>query len=179
MESTTTPRGSFPMKASFVVLAAAASAALALQAPPATAATSAANATAFCQSALPVFDTQIRKRPLAVGNEGAAPAFVTCSLPQGYYPETVINGVVILLNRGASPVSASCTLVDGVTGEITGTAPGYYPQSAELAPGVATPLVWYPDDHGLESFHPYQSYSCLLPPGVEINVVGHDYIESP
>ena len=41
---------------------------------------------------LPVFDTQIRKRPLAVGNEGAAPAFVTCSLPQGYYPETVING---------------------------------------------------------------------------------------
>ena len=34
--------------------------------------------TANCQSALPVFDGNIRKRPAAVANEGTATAFVTC-----------------------------------------------------------------------------------------------------
>src|SRR5690554_342572 len=38
-----------------------------------------AQATAICQGALPAFETQIRKRPLALQNEGEANAFVTCS----------------------------------------------------------------------------------------------------
>lgn len=39
------------------------------------------NASAHCQAALPVFDGLIRKRPLAVVNEGQAGAFVTCAIP--------------------------------------------------------------------------------------------------
>lgn len=162
------------MRATCPALAAAASiATLVALAPPAHAATSAANATAFCQSALPVFDTQIRKRPLGVSNEGTAGAFVTCSIAMGYNPVEIINGVVIMTNRGAGAVTVNCTLVNGVVAELG--PPGYFPKAVELAPGVATPLVWSPADHGLESFHPYQSYSCHLPPGVEINVVGYDY----
>ncbi len=38
-----------------------------------------ANATSYCQAALPAFEGAIRKRPLAVQNEGTTNAFVTCS----------------------------------------------------------------------------------------------------
>ena len=169
------------MKSS-VVAAAAAAAALAIAAiavPQANAGTSASNATGMCQGALPAFDTQIRKRPLGVNNEGDRNAFVSCSIPIGYNPDTVDNGVVFVTNRNVVPVIVSCTLVDGVVAEIGVGAPGFYPQTIAALPGVATPIVWDPADHELESFHPYQNYTCNLPPGVEINVVGNDYSDSP
>ncbi|HST45355.1 MAG TPA: hypothetical protein VLK29_09045, partial [Luteimonas sp.] len=38
------------------------------------------NATGLCQAALPAYDGLIRKRPVAIRNEGDAAAFVSCSL---------------------------------------------------------------------------------------------------
>lgn len=165
-----------------VAIATAAAATLAIAAMSATianAGTSASNATGMCQSALPVFDTQIRKRPLGVNNEGGSNAFVSCSIPIGYNPESVDNGVVIVTNRNAEAVIVSCTLVDGVIAEIgIPDLPAFYPQTVAALPGVITPIVWDPADHGLESFHSYQNYSCNLPSGVEINLVGNDYTDS-
>lgn len=147
--------------------------------PQANAGTSASNATGMCQSALPVFDTQIRKRPLGVNNEGASNAFISCSIPIGYNPDTVNNGVIILTNRNDEAVIVSCTLVDGVVAEIgIPDLPAFYPQTVAALPGEATVILWDPADHGLESFHVYQNYSCNLPPGVEINLVGNDYTDS-
>lgn len=40
---------------------------------------SATNPAGICQGALPAFETAIRKRPLAVQNEGDSTTFVTCS----------------------------------------------------------------------------------------------------
>lgn len=37
------------------------------------------NPTNYCQTALPVFDGNVRKRPVSVQNEGTGNAFVTCS----------------------------------------------------------------------------------------------------
>ena len=58
-----------------------------------------AQATAICQGALPAFETQIRKRPLALQNEGEANAFVTCSFnnPGQNSGGTRISGVTIHL----------------------------------------------------------------------------------
>src|SRR5687768_17233327 len=36
------------------------------------------SAAGVCQGALPAFAGTLRARPLAIGNEGASPAFVTC-----------------------------------------------------------------------------------------------------
>jgi hypothetical protein len=155
--------------------AAATLAVVAMSMPHARAATSASNATGMCQSALPVFDTQIRKRPLGVSNEGSSSAFVSCSVPVGYNPDTVDNGAIFLTNRNAGAVIVSCTLVDGA---LAAQDPGYYPQTVAALPGEVTIIVWDPADHGLETFQSYPNYSCNLPPGVEINVVGNDYTES-
>lgn len=149
-------------------------------APQAQAGTSAANGTAFCQSALPVFDTQIRKRPLGVNNEGDSNAFVSCSIPVGYNPGSIINGVIYMTNRTDEAVAVSCTLVDGVVADAgIPNLPAYYPQDIALLPGQFTALIWDPADYELESFSIYQNYSCSLPPGVEINLLGHDYEDSP
>ncbi len=68
----------------FATLSAAAALALGSgYAPQANAVSMAANATAFCQTALPVFDGNVRKRPLAVTNEGTSNAFISCSIPKG------------------------------------------------------------------------------------------------
>lgn len=170
------------MKLPIAVIATAAclASAHAIHAPPAHAGTSAANGTAFCQSALPVFDTQIRKRPLGVNNEGNANAFVSCSIPVGYNPGNITNGVIYMTNRNDETVAVTCTLVDGVVADAgLPDIPAYYPQAIALLPGEFTPLIWDPADHGLESFTVYQNYSCILPPGVEINLLGHDYQDTP
>lgn len=166
------------MKIAPITLAIALAATLA-PAPAAHAGTSAANATAFCQGALPAFDTQIRKRPLGVNNEGDSSAFVSCSIPVGHNPTAVENGLVALTNTSATAITVSCTLVDGMATGVSGQAPGYYPKSVAVAAGDTNGIVWTPGEYGLPSFSPYQNFSCNLPPGVELNLVGNDYTDSP
>lgn len=147
-----------------------------MQASPVHAGTSAANASGLCQSALPVFDTNIRKRPLAVANESSGNAFVSCSVPVGYNPDSIDNAVVFLTNRGSNPVDVACTFVDGVAGAI---GPDYYPQTVTLPPGDLTPVIWDPATFSLPSFSGFANFSCNLPPNVEMNLVGFDYTDSP
>ena len=86
--------------------------------------------TANCQSALPVFDGNIRKRPMALANEGAGNAFVTCDSESISNFATGFSAVAIgFYNRaGAADVEVSCTLVNGVLfGE------GYFPKTVAVA----------------------------------------------
>lgn len=136
-------------------------------------ATEAANATAFCQGALPVSDTQIRKRPLALRNEGTATAFASCSVPVNFAgPNFLLD--VIVVNRNATSATVRCTLVDGVVAEIGDTDPGYYPLSVDVGPGGSGVLEWWPPDFGLETFTDIANFSCALPPGVEIALISAD-----
>jgi hypothetical protein len=169
------------MKSTSVLLpvALALAAAAASYAPHADAGTSAANATAFCQGALPAFDTEIRKRPLGVNNEGDSNAFVSCSIPIGHNPESINNAVVYLTNRNGAPVDVTCTLVDGLVADLGAGAPSYYPQTVTLPANGSGGLIWMPADFELETFSPYQNYSCNVPAGVEINLLGHDYTDAP
>jgi hypothetical protein len=99
--------------------AAALAAVVALAPHPASATRVVAHATAICQGALPAFETLVRKRPLAMQNEGDANAFVTCSFNN---PGTNAGGsrissiTVYLQNAAAGTRTISCTAVNIAAG---------------------------------------------------------------
>lgn len=127
--------------------------------------------TARCQGALPAFETRIRKRPLAVQNEGDGLAYVTCSFE--FDAVGAVNNAATLVdtyftNNNDTPVDISCT---AVTGWQTSDNE-YVAMQATLAPDGAEQgnLYWVGTDFdggGLESG--LVSISCALPPGVGIN----------
>jgi hypothetical protein len=127
-----------------------------------------------CQTALPVFDGVVRKRPLAVQNEGSSTTFITCGL-EGKFgaPSSTVVVFVGLVNNSASAATVNCTLVDGRNGL---SDPVYMPKSLSL-PGN-TPLaemMWSPDDNDGANFI-YPAISCSLPPGTGIKAVGQEFV---
>jgi hypothetical protein len=134
----------------------------------------ASNATGSCQGNLPASDTNIRKRPLAIKNEGGTASFVSCSVTTPHNPESVDNAVVYLTNTNASPVDVSCTFVDGPAAALA----TFHPQTLTLDPGIFTAMLWEPEDFQLTTFSIWANFTCNLPPGVEINIVGHDFTDA-
>lgn len=124
-----------------------------------------------CQAALPAYEGQIRKRPLAIQNEGTAAAFVTCAIPQ--FSDPGLNdpdfGVRIsLINSAATDATVNCT---GVSFGNEGIA--YVPQSvvvpANTAIGSDVVLFW--DEEDGNGSGGYTTTSCSLPPGTGITFV--------
>lgn len=133
-------------------------------------------AAAACQSALPVFDGVIRKRPMAVQNEGTSSSFITCGLEGRFYavPSSSMVGVLVT-NNTAQAATLNCTLVDGGDGLMF---PVYMPKSVNLGPNAATVTVsWQPGDNGGANFI-YPAISCQLPPGIGIKAIFQQFIAS-
>ena len=130
-----------------------------------------ANATSFCQTALPVFDGNVRKRPLAVQNEGGGDAFVTCSLT-GQVVELDSAGLYAI-NNGSSNASLSCTAVTGLNNSLN----EYVTKTIIVPASDVGTMTWEGADFagapatipGLGLFN----VSCKLQPGVGI---GSSYI---
>lgn len=125
-----------------------------------------ANAASFCQTALPVFDGDVRKRPLAVQNEGASNAFLTCSFRgQG---EDLDYVAVFAVNNTDAAVSLTCT---AVTGAVT-TPNQYKPKTITIPASGIQDVNWQGSDFGApRSTIPglgLFNVSCNLPPGVGI-----------
>lgn len=72
-----------------------------------------ANGSADCQSALPVFDGNIRKRPTAISNEGTKSAFVSCSVHNNNNGAVSVVFGVTLTNNSAADVDVNCSMVNG------------------------------------------------------------------
>jgi hypothetical protein len=127
------------------------------------------NAPAMCHPALLRFDSDVRKRPLAVVNEGTSAAFVTCSLPIDMANENGIESFyAVLRNMTGSPQTAKCTGVYGVDdGEAI-----YVTRHATVQPGQRHRLELEAEDFGLERLHSRVGISCLLPAMVGVNEVG-------
>jgi len=131
------------------------------------------HATLFCQGALPAFETAIRKRPLAVQNEGTSTAFVTCSfLSQGEPSFSFYNfatAYVYVSSTSGSDIVVNCTGVAGTTTQNSeyvvrsATAPANGNQIAIF--WIATDFAGSPDRFPSGLF----SVSCQLPPGAAIN----------
>lgn len=128
-------------------------------------------AVSACQSALPVFDGVVRKRPLAVQNEGDSSTFITCGLEGvfGALPHSTYIGIS-LQNNGSAPATASCTLVDAGSGF---ASPTYLPVSRTISPGTSSEVTWIPEDAAFI----YPAISCNVPPGVGIKYLARRFRE--
>lgn len=127
------------------------------------------NASAICFPALPIYDGNVRKRPLAVVNEGTRPSFVTCGYTVDEYAAKEHGGVENFDTRvrNSSNVQAvvTCTAVIGVEGDGQ-----YIVKNADLAPGETALLVWKAGDYGYPGgWEGPVSTSCLLPVGTSLN----------
>lgn len=130
------------------------------------------NPTDVCQTALPVFDGQVRKRPKAVQNEGTSVAFVTCSFPsQGTYTQSVNNPTSVRIYFGVNDGVADSVTCTGVSGYQGQTIPNSVKTVSLPASGAQASLVWVPADFGATGNLPNGlfSVSCELNPGVGIN----------
>ncbi len=132
-------------------------------------------ATLGCQSALPTFDTSIRKRPLALQNEGTADAFVTCGLEGTFLAAPLSTSVAVKLrNNTAASVDVSCTLTDAGPGLHN---PTYFTKTVTLAANaVDVDLGFTSADNGGNAFI-YPAFSCALPPGIGIAATTQSYPE--
>lgn len=127
-------------------------------------------ASGACQGALPNYENNFRKRPLAVANEGATDAFVTCGVRNT--ENTAKNAVELYVtNRNAADVDVKCTLVDGAF-DSTILFATYYPQTVTATAGVDSGFSWGPASNPAITFQtPFQQISCDVPAQVEVNQV--------
>lgn len=131
--------------------------------------TNVTNATAHCQPATAVADGGIRKRPLAVQNEGTSTVGVTCS-----FELDVSDGIfalgpldIWLYNGDTTAKTVTCT---GVSGYQTGTNE-YVAKSVTIDPGEQGSVSWTLSDFpgGSWASSLLISANCQLPPKVGIN----------
>lgn len=128
---------------------------------------------ARCQSALPVFDTLLRKRPLAVQNEGDSPTFISCAFE--FDSGVAVDSSALLLdtyfsNFSGADVEVSCTAVTGFSG-----GDNEYVSFSVMVPNESTDpedgnLYWFDTDfEGGGMATGLVAISCNLPAGVGIN----------
>lgn len=127
-----------------------------------------------CQPSLPAFDGAIRKRPLAMQNEGTGPAFITCGLDGLFYAQPSKKFITVgLANTSGAAASVTCTLVDGRPGF---SNPAQFTKSVTIGAGSASEIIYSAADNGGENFI-YPATSCNLPPGTGITFVGARFDE--
>jgi hypothetical protein len=138
------------------------------------------NASGACQSALPVFDGNIRKRPKGVVNEGDAPAFVTCTYyAQGNEVDDNNNPTKVTMYVSTNVLQQTSLTCTGINGSELDN----FPASAKTVnlnnPVNTVAITWTPQDFG--SFgtfpSPYFSASCQLHPDVAIHNAVIEYIQ--
>lgn len=129
------------------------------------------NGAGVCQAALPSFEGLVRKRPLAIQNEGASDAFVTCSATSvqwlAMHPELPYS--VTFQNTNAAARSVSCTAVAG-----SFSWPSEYSTNLVSVPGSGGVATMYFSAGQLPQLADNRApfnLSCRLPPGVGLSTV--------
>lgn len=125
------------------------------------------NASSMCDRALPVYDNNVRKRPLAVVNEGASPSFVNCVYRT--FSNTESNSItysdvkyfaVRVYNYTTEWHSVDCTGIVGTDGQMA----QYMPKSQQVPPGGSRLYTWHHDtDNGGPFWKSNAAVQCLLP----------------
>lgn len=129
------------------------------------------NATGTCQAALPSYEGQIRKRPLAIQNEGTANAFVSCSLVGTHYGPNgdgreMTSVFVGLVNNTVAAIDVTCTLSDGLANLI---APAFIAKTVSVPANGWVELNWTSVDNGGDPFLFSANVQCNLPVGTGIS----------
>ncbi len=130
-----------------------------------------------CQAALPAYDGAIRKRPLALVNEGTASAFITCGFSSSDEGRLTGSLELYLVNTASGYRAVSCTLVDG---PISSLRPRLYVVRAlAVAPGTTTQrITWSAGDPDLQvDGFVAPALSCALEPGTGISLSARTSLE--
>ena len=134
-----------------------------------------------CAGALPVFDDALRKRPLAIVNEGTQPAYVTCAIALTEretdawdLPQRV---VVMIDNMTDAPTDVTCTMVNGTAEEV----PAYYTNHRVFSSGQRAAMTWMPpaDDPTEDFASSAVAVTCRLPSGVALERLSVTMDERP
>lgn len=137
------------------------------------------NATGPCNGALPAFEGALRKRPLALRNEGTTSAFVSCSLQtDGGQNNGYGTALLTFVNRNATSTAVDCTMVNGTVAELVALGedpPTFFPQTLGIPANSAGVMTWEAPDFQLTTFNRWLNFTCNLPPGVEIALIGGTY----
>ena len=122
-----------------------------------------------CQPATKVADGSIRKRALAVVNEGDTTGFVTCAFasPIPNVDESVSLLRMFVGNQSNVTKSMTCTLVGGIDGALDNQFQG---NNLGVAPNVRTEFEWPASVFNNGKFPSVFSVSCALEPGMKILV---------
>jgi len=122
----------------------------------------ASDAVANCQPAMPTFEGNIRKRPMALANEGNTTVFITCGSEHHNAEGLALE--VYFVNRAGSPNAVvQCSLVIGfITRGLVLTK-----ASEPIIVGSQGWIQWTVDDN-LGFLLNSPTLSCALPPGVDI-----------
>lgn len=133
-----------------------------------------------CQGALPSYEGKIRKRPLALANEGDSAAFITCALSSDDSDYGNAEVGAMLTNTTSAPVVVRCTLVDNPVYWLwhpdQHPMPTYHPRSIELAAGASSLLHWNGTDLIGNAWSDNVNLTCTLPAGTEMAYNYRNYL---
>lgn len=123
------------------------------------------SATSVCEAPLPVYNVQLRKRPVAVQNESDSSVFVTCTLPTDDYGHSNTGTVeVTFASFDGAAANIGCTMVSGTRGAQV----FYVSQERSLAASGRVSMTW-------ENINKWSSgmyaFSCNLPSGVAMETI--------
>jgi hypothetical protein len=125
-----------------------------------------------CQAALPAFEGAIRKRPLAVQDEGSSTALVTCGF-HGHASRQSTQLALGLANTTGERIMVTCTLVHAWAS----FAPQHVTRNFNMGPHSEAGGSWNASiDNGGTPFS-RAAASCALPPGIGITYVRNEYQE--
>jgi hypothetical protein len=124
------------------------------------------SATAVCSGPLPIYDNNLKRRPLGILNQGSTNVYISCSVPSDYQgDQTNGNNVVVVqfTSFGAGGI-VGCTLNAGYRG-ISGSVA----TSTNVSDGGSNTLAWS-NINKMDSWGSY-NFSCNVPPDIEMNLI--------
>jgi len=128
-----------------------------------------------CTLSIPTTDTGVRPKASGFRNEGGSNSFVICGFDINSDNTSYEQLDLGFRSFDKQMHSFSCSAVDQITGT---DDPGEYSTKNVVvgADGHLTALSYLPSDFPNEGLTGWNaSITCLLPPGVSINVVGAPY----
>lgn len=124
------------------------------------------SATAVCSGPLPVYDSNLKRRPLGILNQGTSNVFISCSVPSDYEGDmtSTSNVVEVMFTSFGAAGTVNCTLNAGyraVSGSVAATT--------SVTAGGTNYLAWS-NINKMDTWGSY-NFSCVLPPDMEMNLI--------
>ncbi|HSR64479.1 MAG TPA: hypothetical protein VLM17_02590 [Xanthomonadaceae bacterium] len=124
------------------------------------------SATAVCSGPLPVYDNNLKRRPLGILNQGSSSVFISCSVPSDFEGDQTngSNIVEVHFNSFGAAGTVNCTLNAG-----NRSTSGSVATTTNVTAGGTNYLSWA----GIDKVNAWGSYnfSCTLPPDIEMNLI--------